>query len=433
MRSARGPTPFRSGDSPSSMNGSTVNDTTVVPNMLNSMPKMGSPATPETEGQGPKMVSQAEMLLGTQRPRPTKLWKKRFVKIMMVGDSGLGKTTLIRTLLSGPGDKLELHDGSETSHKDFLRNPNNFCSKMIWEDDEDRTTWVYSVQDTPGYGDDLNIMTNIQKMRAFVDECNEKWLSIEQDRRRGVDMTDVEDPRIDLCIFCLPPHRLRNIDIIYMHTLSQVVPIVPVITKADTMTIREAAVHRATVASRLQHPAIPGLKGPIQVFQFEDDTLDRAGVSMENGMYRMPPFLVVASNDINKEKAAAADPIYWPQRQYKWGTSEAFNPEHSDLLNLRALLFQEACEEIADTKRNRFEKWRVKHLAKKTPMQKFRGLLATIMVTTGFAIGAFTLYQSPYGEPARKWVGGVSKKIPQLPWKKDEPKAQAKGNVSTRR
>ena len=35
------------------------------------------------------------------RPRPTKLWKKRFVKIMMIGDSGLGKTTLVRTLLSG--------------------------------------------------------------------------------------------------------------------------------------------------------------------------------------------------------------------------------------------------------------------------------------------------------------------------------------------
>ena len=24
---------------------------------------------------------------------------------------------------------------------------------------------------------------------------------------------DVEDPRVDLCIFCLPPHRLRPIDL----------------------------------------------------------------------------------------------------------------------------------------------------------------------------------------------------------------------------
>jgi hypothetical protein len=33
--------------------------------------------------------------------------------------------------------------------------------------------------------------------------------------------------------------------------------------------------------------------------------------------------------------------------------SEAFNPDHSDLLNLRSLLFQEASEEIAATKRAR--------------------------------------------------------------------------------
>jgi septin family protein len=79
----------------------------------------------------------------------------------------------------------------------------------------------------------------------------------------------------------------------------------------------------------------------------------RAGVSMMNGMFQMPPFLVVASNDINRTKASGSDPIYWPHREYMWGTSEAFNPSHSDLLNLRALIFQEACEEIADTKRQR--------------------------------------------------------------------------------
>jgi hypothetical protein len=27
------------------------------------------------------------------------------------------------------------------------------------------------------------------------------------------DMSEVEDPRVDVCLFCLPPHRLRAIDI----------------------------------------------------------------------------------------------------------------------------------------------------------------------------------------------------------------------------
>lgn len=45
--------------------------------------------------------------------------------------------------------------------------------------------------------------------------------------------------------------------------------------------------------------------------------------------------------------------MFWPERSYKWGTSEAFNPEHSDLLYLRQLLLEEACEEIAAAKRHR--------------------------------------------------------------------------------
>uniref|UniRef100_A0A061SDN1 Septin 7 n=1 Tax=Tetraselmis sp. GSL018 TaxID=582737 RepID=A0A061SDN1_9CHLO len=347
---------------------------------------------------------QHKELLGPQRPRPTKLWTKRYVKIMVVGDSGLGKTTLIRTLLSGPGEKLDLHDGSETSHREFLKNPEALCSTLTWDDDVDRVTWVYRVQDTPGYGDDLNIMTNIQKMKAFVDSCNKKWLEIEQDMKRGVDMTLVEDPRIDLCIFCLPPHRLRNIDIRYMHELGQVVPIVPVVTKADTMTIREAAMHRADVMSRLSNPSLRGLKGPVNVFHFEDETLERSGVKMVNGMYHMPPFLVVASNEVNREKAQQDPPIFWPQRQYKWGMSEAFNPEHSDLLNLRSLLFQEACEEIAATKRFRFEKWRVNYLKRKAAAANFRQFVFKVTSVAAVGIGAIFL-SSPYGKGAREFIG----------------------------
>lgn len=34
----------------------------------------------------------------------------------------------------------------------------------------------------------------------------------------------------------------------------------------------------------------------------------------------------------------AEPPMYWPQRAYKWGTAEAFNADHSDLLSLRCVV-----------------------------------------------------------------------------------------------
>ena len=47
--------------------------------------------------------------------------RHRYFKILIVGDSGLGKTTLVRALLSVPGQRLELHDGVALLMKDMLR------------------------------------------------------------------------------------------------------------------------------------------------------------------------------------------------------------------------------------------------------------------------------------------------------------------------
>lgn len=387
-------------------NGSALNDFSAPKNALSDSRSM-SEAAPE--------LMQPEALLGPARPRPTKKWVTRHVKMMLVGDSGLGKTTLLRTLLSGPGDKLELHDGSETSHREFMRRPDSLCSTLIWEDDVDKIKWVYRVQDTPGYGDDLNIMNNIQKMKAFVNRCNEKWLRMEQDIRRGVDMSLMDDPRIDLCLFCISPHRVRNIDLYYMYELGKVVPIVPIVTKADTMTIRESEIHRRNLASRLAHPGLPGVKGPINVFQFDEETLERSGVKLQNGVYQMPPFLVVASNTVNREKSKNDPPIYWPQREYTWGVSEAFNPEHSDLINLRALLFKEGCEEISATKRMRFEKWRVQFLLQKS--RRVRKFVLKVASFVAAGVGAVLLYQSDSFKPLRDSVNDTIAKLP-LPKKK---------------
>jgi septin 7 len=102
-----------------------------------------------------------EQLLGPQRPRPHKIWKKKYIKVLVVGDSGLGKTTLVKTLLSTPGERLQVHDGTYTPTEQFVKDPESLCSTVTWKDEEDRVIWVYRVQDTPGYGDDLDVMNHV--------------------------------------------------------------------------------------------------------------------------------------------------------------------------------------------------------------------------------------------------------------------------------
>jgi hypothetical protein len=85
-------------------------------------------------------------LLGARRPKPKKMWQRRFVKVLVVGDSGLGKTTLVRCLLAVPGESMILHDGSSTSFEEFKKNPTDFLSTVEWDDDEDHVHWVYQVR-----------------------------------------------------------------------------------------------------------------------------------------------------------------------------------------------------------------------------------------------------------------------------------------------
>lgn len=64
-----------------------------------------------------------------------------------------------------------------------------------------------------GYGDNLNIMNSIHLLQQYVERQNKVWLSVEMDKGRGVDLADVEDPRVDLCLFCIQAHRLRPVDL----------------------------------------------------------------------------------------------------------------------------------------------------------------------------------------------------------------------------
>lgn len=335
---------------------------------------------------------QSQAVLGARRPRPHKIWKKKFIKVLVVGDSGLGKTTLIKTLLSTPGERLSVHDGTFTPTEQFIRDPESLCSTVTWKDEEDRVIWVYRIQDTPGYGDELNIMNTINMMLGYIEKQNQKWLELESARDRQQDLSEAEDPRVDVVLYCVPPHRLRPIDLRYMFELSKSVPIIPVITKADTMTTREANTYRTEVSKRIMQPNLAGIRGRIDVFKFDKDTLERAGLSDVASAQTAgadsctPPFLVVASNDINEDLNQRETPVFWPERRYAWGTAEAFNPDHSDLLQLRALLLKEALEEIVKSKRQRYEEWRRRTLGGAKIGRKLRRLVLWTVIPVAAAV-----------------------------------------------
>ena len=85
-------------------------------------------------------------------------------------------------------------------------------------------------------------------------------------------------------------------------------------------------VRMARTQTRLsfQCAALGGVAGSINVFQFDEGTRQRA--QLEGGAHPspMPPFFVIASNEVNRDMASQDPPVYWPERIYPWGVSQVW-------------------------------------------------------------------------------------------------------------
>jgi hypothetical protein len=71
-----------------------------------------------------------------------------------------------------------------------------------------------SAQDTPGYGDDLDIMNHINMINGHINACNEKWLQLESARDRTQDLTEVRTTVPSGCSSGLYDHCALHISIV---------------------------------------------------------------------------------------------------------------------------------------------------------------------------------------------------------------------------
>lgn len=79
----------------------------------------------------------------------------------------------------------------------------------------------------------------------------------------------IQDTRIHCCLFFINPtgHSLRPIDVIVMKKLSEVVNVVPVIAKSDSLTIDERLNFKDRIRAELLHHNI-------RVYPFDTDEYD---------------------------------------------------------------------------------------------------------------------------------------------------------------
>jgi len=190
--------------------------------------------------------------------------------------------------------------------------------------------------DTPGYGDvlvDSPANSSAAKVVAEVKRRIEAHVHKDRATRPGLPLDDEKkywNELVHLCLFFVSPHRMKRADVELMTRLHELVPLVVVIAKADTMTKSETREFKAEVRQQLQSEGVrPFAFDPRAIELVERLHASHAAIGFEplyGGSDGLMPWAVMGSDE--------------SRREYLWGTAITNEPTHSELPALRDLLLR---------------------------------------------------------------------------------------------
>ncbi|KAH6856624.1 Septin-domain-containing protein [Chaetomium sp. MPI-CAGE-AT-0009] len=267
-------------------------------------------------------------------------WHRKSVRkgfnfnVMVVGESGLGKSTLER----------------KEPSLDII--PKTVTIQSISADIEEAGVRLrLTVVDTPGFGDFVN---NDESWRPIVDNIEQRFDAY-LDAENKVNRMNIVDNRIHACVFFIQPtgHSLKPLDIEVMKRLHTKVNLIPVIAKADTLTDEEVAAFKARILADIKYHKVQIFEGP----RYELD--DEETIAENNEIMSKVPFAVVGANN----EVTNADGRKVRGRSYPWGVIEVDNEEHCDFVKLRQMLIRTHMEELKEhTNNTLYENYRTDKL-----------------------------------------------------------------------
>ncbi|OJJ72391.1 hypothetical protein ASPBRDRAFT_195107 [Aspergillus brasiliensis CBS 101740] len=276
-------------------------------------------------------------------------WHRKSVRkgfnfnVMVVGESGLGKSTLVNTLFNA-----SLYPPKERTGPSHDIIPKTVSIQSISSDIEENGVRLrLTVVDTPGFGDFVN---NDDSWRPIVENIEQRYDAYLEAENK-VNRTNIVDNRIHACVYFIQPtgHSLKPLDIEVMRRLHTKVNLIPVIAKADTLTDEEIVDFKKRILADIQHHSIQIFEGP----RYELD--DEETIAENQEIMSKVPFAVVGANS----EVTTPDGRKVRGRSYPWGIIEVDNEEHCDFVKLRQMLIRTHMEELKEhTNNSLYENYR---------------------------------------------------------------------------
>ncbi|XP_039262184.2 septin-2-like [Styela clava] len=260
--------------------------------------------------------------------------------ILCVGETGIGKSTLMNTLFNTSFEY-------EPQHHNM---PSVKLKANTYELQESNVRLKLTIVDTVGFGDQVNKENSFKPIVEYIDQQFENYLQEELKIIRS--LHNYHDTRIHACLYFISPtgHGLKSLDLLTMKNLDNKVNIIPVIAKADTVSKSELHKFKIKIMSEL-------VTNGVQIYQFPTD--DETVAELNGSMNSHLPFAVIGSTDEIKlgNKMVKA-------RQYPWGTVQVENENHCDFVKVREMLIRVNMEDLREkTHTKHYELYRRSKLA----------------------------------------------------------------------
>ena len=281
---------------------------------------------------------------------PSQVYKKSVAHgfeftLMVVGASGLGKSTLINSLfftdiysdkpLDNAVNYIPKTTSIETTKVHLFENEINLTLTLV---------------DTPGFADLIDNFNCSEPILCYINEMYEEYFENES----KVNRCQFEDRRVHCCLYFISPngHGLKDLDISFMKVLHDKVNLIPIIAKADTLSTEELVKYKKQLLEDIRTNSIE-----IYDFSYEFALTDNDNAMNSKFIDRLP-FGVVGSN-----RVIEVDGKFVHGREYPWGIVDIYNLEHCDFSLLQDVLVRYHMQNLKDLIHTKlYEKFRAHKL-----------------------------------------------------------------------
>lgn len=276
-----------------------------------------------------------------------RLLKRGFTfNVMVVGRSGLGKSTLINTLFSS---KLAESSGRWSAEEPIEKTVEIKVKSHVLVENNVRLN--VNVIDTPGFGDQINNGKCWDPLVKYIKEQHSLYLRKELTSLRP---KSIPDTRVHCILYFIPPStgsKLRPLDLQALKKLSEVANVVPVIAKSDSLTISERASLKRVLQSEFA-------KHKLNIYPYDSEDLFEDEKQLNEDIKSLIPFAIVGASrelEVNGEVVRC--------RKSKWGLINIEDVSQCEFVFLRDFLTRTHLQDLIETTAlTHYEAYRSKQL-----------------------------------------------------------------------